>query len=76
MNIACKYLQGNNVNEGRKLRQVSDENRKSSNGHKQAKKKFRRNMNKNLRVIMLVKNSEVAEVQLMHIFKNTGPRIK
>lgn len=76
MNIPCKYLQGNNVNEGRKLHQVSEDNRKRSNGHKQRKKKFSLNMSKTLRVIRLVKNSKVAEVQLMHIFKKAGLKIK
>lgn len=75
MYITCKYLQGNNVIEGRKLHQGSEENRKS-NGHKQRKEKFMLNMSKNLRVINLVKNSKVADVQLLHILKNTGPRIK
>lgn len=75
-NIPCKYLQGNNVNEGRKLHQVSEENRKRSNGHKQRKKKFSLNMSKTLRVIRLVKNLKVAEVQSMHIFKKTGLKIK
>lgn len=75
-NIACKYLQGNNVNEGRKLYQLSEENTKRSNGHKQRKEKFRPNMSKNLGVIRVLKKSKVVEMQLMYIFKNTGSRIK
>lgn len=55
MNIACKYLQGNNVNEGRKSHQVSKDNRKRSNGRKQRKEKFGLSISKNQRVIWLVK---------------------
>lgn len=46
MNIACKYLQVNHVDRKRKLHQVSEENTKRNNGHKQRKEKFRLKMSK------------------------------
>lgn len=47
-NIACKYLQGNNVDGGGKLHQVSEENGERNNGHKQKKEKFRLSMSKKI----------------------------